>query len=144
MTCHFENYVAAVLNGMWLCLAGSMTWATRSSAFSSDNHVVRFGVLSPGLPYISKLTAHRSFGGRAKPYSWGCIRQTILKMLRHLVFKMTAYVCVRDSCGDLLDRAKGMISSLKSLAALLRGACFWSLVQRSCSQVTSPSPRWNE
>src|SRR5947199_8803258 len=42
--------------------AGEASLATRpTSAFPSDNHSVRFGVVSPGLPDISRVTAHRAF-----------------------------------------------------------------------------------
>src|SRR3954469_18853588 len=36
----------------------------RRSAFPSDNHLVRFGAVSPGLPDISRVTAHRGFDGQ--------------------------------------------------------------------------------
>jgi hypothetical protein len=51
--------------------------ANRWSAFLTDNYAVRFGVLSPGLPGISTVTAHRSFAGHAgrRPIGlgWECV-----------------------------------------------------------------------
>ena len=50
---------------------------------------------SPGLPDIFKVTAHRSFDGHAEQAltPLGCVRQIILKILRHLIFKMTGAGC---------------------------------------------------
>src|SRR3954453_19785710 len=46
----------------------------RVSVFPSENHSVRFGAVSPGLPDISRVTAHRGFGGHAP----GVINSAIL------------------------------------------------------------------
>jgi hypothetical protein len=65
--CHSENYLAVfferLCGGAWPSYADV---ASRGSAFPSDNHAVRFGALSPGLPDISRVTAHRSFDGHAQ------------------------------------------------------------------------------
>ena len=72
--------------------------ATRRSVFSFDDHAIRFTVLTPGLPDISGLTAHRSFDGNQKaprsprhtlPCEATWLRPIILKILRHLNFKMS-------------------------------------------------------
>ena len=60
--------------------------AARSAApVAYDNHAVRFGVLTQGLPDI--LGGDTPSEGSA---SLGCMRQIILKILGHLIFKMTA------------------------------------------------------
>jgi hypothetical protein len=41
------------------------------SVFPSDNHVVRFGAVSPELPDILRVTAHGSFDGHAVQRSTG-------------------------------------------------------------------------
>jgi hypothetical protein len=54
----FERYVAQPAQG-----SASMIF---QSGFPSDNHFVRFGALSSGLPDISRVTAYRAFGGRVR------------------------------------------------------------------------------
>jgi hypothetical protein len=53
------------LNAMWRDLSRFADVASWRSAFPSDNHAVRFGALSPGLPDISRVAAHRTFDGHA-------------------------------------------------------------------------------
>jgi hypothetical protein len=92
LECHFENYLAVFLNAMWRSRPELRRRSERRSAFPSDNHVVRFGALGTEFPDISRVTAHRSFDGHPdrSPHTLGCVRQIILKILRHLMFKMTA------------------------------------------------------
>jgi hypothetical protein len=52
-----------VKRGKILSISRLACSSVRTGRFPSDNHAVRFGVLSPGLEDISKVTAHRWFGG---------------------------------------------------------------------------------
>ena len=144
------------MNAKWRACPGSAAVEPRRSAFPFDYHAVRFAVLSSELPDISKVTAHWPFGGhgRRRPTGlWGCIRQIILEMLRHLIFKMTRarrmgealYVIIRLITWRKIRAQKGNTRGARpvTMPAAIRIQMLWhdavTRGDRTTSTLCSPS-----